>query len=78
MDLTFAAALRDVTEHPPSLSAEAKKIQDRLTRYQKALDADNAQVAQLTDAAGKASGAKKDQLTNQLNLAKARQELRPG
>ena len=75
VDLTFAAALRDVTEHPPSLSAEAKKIQDRLTRYQKALDADNAQVAQLTDAAGKASGAKKDQLTNQLNLAKAQQEL---
>ena len=75
VDLAFAAALRDVTEHPPALSAEAKKIQDRLTRYQKALDADNAQVAQLTDAAGKASGAKKDQLNNQLNLAKAQQEL---
>lgn len=75
VDLTFAAALRDVTDHPPALSAEAKKIQDRLTRYQKALDADNAQVAQLTDAAGKASAAKKDQLTNQLNLAKSQQEL---
>jgi small-conductance mechanosensitive channel len=75
VDLTFAAALREVTEHPPALSPEAKKIQDRLTRYQKALDADNAQVAQLTNAAGKASGAKKDQLTNQLNLAKAQQEL---
>jgi small-conductance mechanosensitive channel len=75
VDLTFAAALRDVTEHPPALSAEAKKIQDRLTRYQKALDADNAQVAQLTDTSGKASGAKKDQLTNQLNLAKSQQEL---
>ena len=75
VDLTFAAALRDVTDHPPALSPEAKKIQDRLTRYQKALDADNAQVAQLTDAAAKASGAKKDQLTNQLNLAKSQQEL---
>jgi small-conductance mechanosensitive channel len=75
VDLTFAAALRDVTEHPPALSVEAKKIQDRLARYQKALDADNAQVAQLTDAAGKASGAKKDQFTNQSNLAKSQQEL---
>jgi small-conductance mechanosensitive channel len=75
VDLTFAAALRDVTEHPPVLSAEAKKIQDRLTRYQKALDADNLQVAQLTETASKASGAKKDQLTNQLNLAKSQQEL---
>jgi small-conductance mechanosensitive channel len=75
VDLTFAAALRDVTDHPPALSAEAKKIQDRLTRYQRALDADNAQVAQLTEAASKASGAKKDQLTNQLNLAKSQQEL---
>jgi small-conductance mechanosensitive channel len=75
VDLTFAAALRDVTEHPPALSAETKKIQDRLTRYQKALDADNAQVVQLTEVASKASGAKKDQLTNQLNLAKSQQEL---
>jgi small-conductance mechanosensitive channel len=75
VDLTFAAALRDVTEHPPVLSAEAKKIQDRLTRYQKALDADSLQVAQLTEAASKASGAKKDQITNQLNLVKSQQEL---
>jgi small-conductance mechanosensitive channel len=75
VDLAFAAALRDVTEHPPTLSPEAKKIQDRLTRYQKALDADNAQVAQLTEATGKASGAKKDQLTDQLNLTKSQQEL---
>jgi small-conductance mechanosensitive channel len=75
VDLTFAAALREVTEHPPALSPEAKKIQDRLARYEKALDTDNVQVAQLTEAAGKASGAKKDQLTNQWNLAKSQQEL---
>src|SRR5580698_3798958 len=75
VDLTFAAALREVTEHPPALSPEAKKIQDRLARSEKALDTDNVQVAQLTEAAGKASGAKKDQLTNQWNLAKSQQEL---
>src|ERR1700723_117250 len=38
VDVTFAEALRAVTEHPPALSPEAKKIQDRLTKYQKAVD----------------------------------------
>lgn len=75
VDLAFAAALRDVTEHPPALSPAAKKIQDRLTRYQKALDNDNAQIAEFIAAAAKASGTKKDQLSNQLNLTKAQQEL---
>jgi small-conductance mechanosensitive channel len=75
VDLAFAEALRDVTEHPPALSPDAKKIQDRLAKYQKALDADNAQVAQLTAAASKATGAKQDQLNNVLNLAKSQQEL---
>ncbi|MGB2592503.1 MAG: mechanosensitive ion channel domain-containing protein [Candidatus Acidiferrum sp.] len=75
VDLAFAAALRDVTEHPPALSAAAKKIQDRLIRHQKALDNDNAQVTQLTAAAGQANGTRKDQLNSLLNLAKSQQEL---
>jgi small-conductance mechanosensitive channel len=75
VDVTFAEALRAVTEHPPALSPEAKKIQDRLTKYQKAVDADNAQVAQLTAAAAKAAGAKQDQLNEALTLAKSQQEL---
>src|SRR5438309_2227996 len=32
MDLAFAAAVLDATEHPPALSAEAKEIQSRLQR----------------------------------------------
>ncbi|MGC1620630.1 MAG: mechanosensitive ion channel domain-containing protein [Candidatus Acidiferrum sp.] len=75
VDLTFAAALRDVTEHPPALSAEAKKIQDRLTRHQNALDNDNARVAQLTAATVKVSSTRKDQLNNELNLVKSQAEL---
>lgn len=75
VDLAFAEALRDATEHPPALSAEAKKIQDRLAKYQRALDADNAQVTQLTAAAAKATGAKQDQPNNALTLAKSQQEL---
>jgi small-conductance mechanosensitive channel len=75
MDLAFAAAVRDATEHPPVLSAEAKEIQARLEKAQKALEADNVQVQQLTNAEGKASGGKKDALDDQLDLAKAQAEL---
>jgi len=75
MDLAFAAAVRDATEHPPVLSAEAKEIQARLEKAQKALEADNVQVQQLTNAEGKASGEKKDALDDRLDLAKAQAEL---
>src|SRR5229473_4694945 len=36
MDLAFAAAVRDATENPPALSAEAKEVQARLEKAQKA------------------------------------------
>jgi small-conductance mechanosensitive channel len=75
MDLAFAAALRDATEHPPVLSAEAKEIQTRLEKAQRALEADNAQVQQLTNAEAKASGEKKDELGDRLDQAKAQLEL---
>jgi small-conductance mechanosensitive channel len=75
MDLAFAAAVRDATEHPPVLSAEAKEVQARLEKAQKALEADNVQVQQLANAEGKASGGKKDVLDDQLDLAKAQAEL---
>jgi small-conductance mechanosensitive channel len=75
MDLAFAGALREATAHPPVLSAEAKEIQARLQKAEKALAADNAQVEQLTSADAKASGVKKDALDDQLDLAKAQLEL---
>jgi small-conductance mechanosensitive channel len=75
MDLAFAAALREATAHPPVLSAEAKEIQARLEKAQKALEADNARIQQLTTAGGKASGTTKDALDDQLDLAKAQAEL---
>jgi small-conductance mechanosensitive channel len=75
MDLAFAAAVREATEHPPVLSAEAKEIQARLQKAEKALDADKVQVEQLTKADEKASGAKKDALDDQLDQAKAQLEL---
>jgi hypothetical protein len=75
MDLAFAAAVRNATEHPPALSAEAKEIQARLQKAERALEADKVQAEQLTIAEGKASGEKKDALDDQLDLAKAQLEL---
>ncbi len=75
VDLGFAAALRDAAENPPILSPEAKEIEARLQKAQKLLKADQALVAQLTDAEAKATGDKKEALGDQLDLAKAELEL---
>src|ERR1700694_1357704 len=48
MDLAFAAGVREVQEHPATLSTEAKESQSRLRDAENALDHDNAGVAQLT------------------------------
>src|SRR6266513_2694411 len=75
MDLGFAAAVRESEEHPPVLSAEAKGIQARLQQAERALEADEAQVKQLTAQEEKASGEKRDALDDQLDVAKAQLEL---
>lgn len=75
VDMAFAQALRDVTQHPPPLSAEAKEIQAKLQAAEKALDADKAQVAALTAAEAKANNQQKDALGDALEVAKSQQEL---
>ena len=74
MDLAYAAAERDLEAHPPVLTAEAKEIAARLRTAEDAVDADNTLVKRLTDEEAKASGAKKDDLDHQLDLAKAHQD----
>ena len=76
MDLSFALAVLDVTQHPPVLSADAKMIQAQLQTAEDALAAQEAQVAQLTADEAKVTGAKKDALDDRLDLAKAELELR--
>jgi small-conductance mechanosensitive channel len=76
MDLSFAQAVLDATQHPPALSAEAKEIQSRLQSAEDALAAQQARVAQLTAADSKATGAQKDTLDSQIALAMAELELR--
>ena len=75
MDLAFATAVREAAEHPPALSAEAKQIEAKLQKAENAVDADKAQVTQLTAAEDKATGSRKDTLDDQLDLAKAQLEL---
>jgi small-conductance mechanosensitive channel len=75
MDLAFATAVLEVEQHPPVLSAEAKEIDARLQKSENAVAADQAKVAQLTTQEKTASGKKKDELDDELNLAKAQLEL---
>src|SRR5579859_6650834 len=75
MDLAFALAVLDATQHPPAMTAKAKEIQARLQKAKDALAADQARVAQLTAAEAKATGASKDKLDDQLKLAQAQLEL---
>jgi len=76
MDLAFALAVLDATQHPPELTPEAKQIQARLQKAEDALAGQQAQVAQLTVADKKATGAHKDAMDDQLDQAKAELELR--
>jgi hypothetical protein len=65
----------DATQHPPTLTAEAKKIRARLAQAEDARAAEQAHVTQLTAADGKAGGAQKNALDDQLKLAHAQLEL---
>lgn len=75
VSLAFSSALQEVRDNPPALSAEAKKVQERLTATQSALDADTQQVAALTAADAKATGSRKEKLDDDLEVAKSQLEL---
>jgi small-conductance mechanosensitive channel len=75
VDLAFTAALKEVSERPPPLSAAAKKIEERLQRSEKLLEGDQARASQLTAAVAKASGDRKDDLDDELELVQAQIEL---
>ena len=71
LDLSFAVALQDAEAHPPDLSTAAKEIQQRLQKSQKLQQALQSQVDQLTAQVGKATGQRKADLEDQLDMAKA-------
>jgi small-conductance mechanosensitive channel len=74
MDLAYESARRNAEAHPPALSAGAKDIQARLEKAQALQKADQALADQLKAEEAKASGSKKDVLSDRLNEAKAQLE----
>ena len=74
MDVAYTAAKRGLEDHPAPLTPEAKQIQARLKQAEDTLAADDALVERLTAQGAKATGARKDDLNNQLILAQANQQ----
>ncbi|HTG02449.1 MAG TPA: mechanosensitive ion channel domain-containing protein, partial [Bradyrhizobium sp.] len=71
----FTTALRDVEAHPPALSPEAQKIQDRIRNSQALLDADQQRVKELTAAIAQAKESQKDTLQDELDIAQSQLDL---
>src|SRR5258707_10084053 len=71
----FTTALRDVEAHPPELSPEALKIQDRIRKSKALLDSDQQRVTELTAALADAKESQKDALQDELDLAQSQLDL---
>ena len=65
----FTTALRNDEAHPPALSPQALKIQERVKKSQVLLDSDQQRVTELTGALAQAKEAQKDSLQDELDLA---------
>jgi small-conductance mechanosensitive channel len=75
LDLAYADALREATEHPAPLSAEAQAAHARLAAAAQRLVVDNAQILALGDAAAQAKGGQDGALEGELALARAQFEV---
>jgi len=75
VDLAFYDALRRVQETPVKLSPEAKEIADRRAKAEQALKDDQENVKLLTRKLAAAPESQKDNLEDQLDVAKAQLEL---
>ena len=75
VDLTFFDALRTAEENPPSLSPEAKQILDRKTKAQATVKEDQENITLLTRKLAAAPESQKDNLQDQIDVAKAQMDL---
>ena len=75
VDLAFADALRDATEHPAPLTAEQKELGVRVTKAEAVVKADQEQVAHLTHQLAAAPESEKETVQDQLDVIKAQLEL---
>jgi small-conductance mechanosensitive channel len=75
VDLAFFDAFRTAQDSPPPLTPALKKLADRKTQLQQALQEDQDNVATLTKKIAAASESQKENLQDQLNVAQAQLEL---
>ncbi len=75
VDLAFFDALRTAEENPPPIPAEAKPILDRKTKAEQALKGDQEGIALLTRKLAAAPESQKDNLQDQVDVAKAQMDL---
>jgi small-conductance mechanosensitive channel len=75
LDLAFMGALHGIAAHPPVLSPEALKIQERLADAQKHLASDTDVLEGLAKKMGEASEAEKPDIQDQLDLVGSQIEL---
>lgn len=75
VDLNFAAAIQDATEHPPSANPQNAAISQRVKSSQDAVDTDNDRVTELTRRLAAAPAVGKGEIQNQLALEQAQLAL---
>lgn len=75
VDLAFYDALRSAEENPPKLSPEAKQIEERKNKAEQALKDDQENIALLTRKLATAPESQKDNLQDQIEVAKAQMDL---
>jgi small-conductance mechanosensitive channel len=75
LDLAFFDALRTAQENPPPLSPEAKALTERKNKAELAVKDDQESIAQLTRRLAGAPEAQKDNLQDQIDVAKAQADL---
>ena len=75
VDLAFFDALRTAEENPPPLSPEAREISDRKKKAELAFKDDQEGIALLTRKLAAAPESQKDNLQDQIDVAKAQMDL---
>ena len=75
VDLAFFDALRTAEQNPPKLSPEAQQLAERKNKADLALKEDQESVAQLTRRLASAPESQKDNLQDQIDVAKAQADL---
>src|SRR5579862_9173711 len=75
VDLAFFDSLRTAQQNPPPLSPEAKKLSDRKDKVEQAVKEDQEGIALLTKKLAAAPESQKDNLQDQIDVAKAQQDL---